>query len=84
MYSTINQLLGKKQDVILPDANSDYELANSILNYFTEKIENIRATFQTMPQPSNHNGMMNNLLSTFEIITNDVIQQTVLSYSIKC
>ena len=84
MYSTINQLLDKKQDVILPDANSDYELANSFLNYFTENIDKIGATFQTMPQPSKHNGMMNNLLSTFEITTNDEIQQTVLSYSVKC
>ena len=39
LYSTINKLLDNEKEVILPDAKSDAELANSFLNYFTEKIE---------------------------------------------
>ena len=46
LYSTINKLLDNGKQIILPDAKSDAELANSFLNYFTEKIEKIRASFQ--------------------------------------
>ena len=45
LYSTINKLLDNETEVILPDAKSDGELANSFLSYFTEKIEKIRASF---------------------------------------
>ena len=52
LYSEINQLLDKKQAVLLLDAKSDEELANSFMNYFTEKIEKIRSTFQDEVQTS--------------------------------
>ena len=45
LHPTINKLLDKEQEEILPDAESDEALANSFLPYFTEKIEKIRSNF---------------------------------------
>ena len=38
---TINLLLDKKQDIVLPDTKPRKELANSFMSYFTENIEKI-------------------------------------------
>ena len=56
LYSVVNKLLDKKQDVVLPDSKSDKELADSFVNYFSDKISNIRAKFKDnvdICQPSN-------------------------------
>ena len=44
LYSTIKQLLDKKQDAVLPDSQSDADVANLFLNYFIEKIEKISSS----------------------------------------
>ena len=45
LYSVINKLLDKKQENILPDTKNDLELADSFINYFTNKIDKIRSWF---------------------------------------
>ena len=85
LYSTINKLLDNEKEVILPDAKSNAELANSFLIYFTEKIEKIRSTFRNnshiettdIPPPVVK-------LSTFDSATEDEIRQIVLSFGVKC
>ena len=49
LYSGINKLLDNEQEQILPEADSNVELANRFLKFFTEKIEKISATFPTDP-----------------------------------
>ena len=87
LYFTINQLLDKNQDVILPDTNSENEMANSFMKHFTNKIEKIRDTFEKETQ-SNFNALQNadvsNKLLIFEAATSDEILQIVLSYGVKC
>ena len=85
MYATINQLPDKKQDVVLPEAKSDIELANSFLKYFTEKINKIRSTFQNSPElPTDNECKVNNKLSTFDYTTEDEIKQIVSTHGVKC
>jgi hypothetical protein len=92
LYSEINRLLDKKQELVLPDSKSDGELANSFINYFTEKIEKIRSTFpvdgvqssSSFVQSSSSFDGSTEKLSTFECVTNDEIRQIVLSYGVKC
>ena len=85
MYVTINQLLYKKQDVVLPKAKSDIELANLFPKYFTEKINKIRSTFQTSPElPADNKCKVNNKLSTFDYTTEDEIKQIVSTHGLKC
>ena len=85
LYSTINKLLDNDSEVILPDAKSDVELANSFQNYFTEKIEKIRATFT---QDSNIDAEdippVQAKLLTFENATMDEIRQIVSAFGVKC
>ena len=47
LFSSIKTLLDEENEEILPEATSDKELADRFVTYFTEKIEKIRATFQT-------------------------------------
>ena len=78
LYSVINKLLDKEQVVILPNVNSERELANSFMKYFIDKIEKIRATFEKTSQlnPSTFSSTyVNNKLSMFEAATLDEIKQ---------
>ena len=85
LFSGINKLLDNEQEEILPEAESDVELANRFLRYFTEKIEKIRATFPSntpdvdarMPPPRRK-------LVSFELATEDEIREIVAEYGTKC
>ena len=85
LFSSINKLLDNEQEEILPEADSNVELANRFLKYFTEKIEKIRATFPKdtpdldlrMPRPIGK-------LISFEPATEDEIREIVAEYGTKC
>ena len=82
MYSVVNQLLGKKQDIILPDCNDNKELANNFMNYFVEKIDKIRVNFQQetldVLLPDSNPTCINVKLTSFAPTTDDEIRQIVL------
>ena len=46
LYSVVNHLLDKKQDVVLPTASNDKELADGFATYFSEKITQLQAGFK--------------------------------------
>ena len=84
LHPTINKLLDTEQEEVLPEAESDVALANSFLQYFTEKIEKIRATFPKddpivveMPRPGGK-------LFEFEPTTEEEIRNIVMTYGVKC
>ena len=86
MFSAINQLLDLKQDILLPDSNDDKELVNAFMNYFEDKIAQIRSKFDTNLHSIDtvaHNNVINNL-TYFESTTTDEILQIVSSYGLKC
>ena len=86
LYSQINKLVDKKQESILPDSKSDGELANSFLDFFTEKIKKIRATFpekKTYFVISPSNSQISKL-SVFESVTQDELRKIVSSFGVKC
>ena len=72
----------KNQDVILPSRENDKELANSFLDYFTKKIENIRSQFPD--SPVNYSSYVGNKMSSFQCVTADEIYQLVVSFGVKC
>ena len=84
LFSSLNKLLDNEKEVVLPDAESDSALANSFLQYFTEKIEEIRSSFPThsdvdvdMPRPARK-------LFEFERTNEDEVRQIVLTFGTKC
>ena len=87
MYSVVNKLLDKKQDVVLPTAGSDKELADGFAKYFTEKITKLRAKFKvttnqiksTNPLPSHASR-----LSKFEPTSEEEILQILTTHRVKC
>ena len=84
LYSVTNKLLDKKQETILPETTNDLELADSFINYFTNKIDKIRSRFVMAPSDDTSIVVPNSQLSSFQRVTVDDIHQTVLSYGIKC
>ena len=85
LFSGINRLLDNEQEEILPESESNTELANRFLKYFTEKIEKIRSTFPTdapilnvkMPPPAGK-------LRSFRPATEEEIREIVVEYEMKC
>ena len=85
IISCTQQLLDKEQEEVLPEANSDEELANRFLKYFTEKSEKIRSTFPKgnvvetakMPAPRGK-------LTEFREASEEEIREVVKEYGVKC
>ena len=84
IYKEINRLLDKKQDVVLPDANSDKELADSFMEFFSEKIEKIRSTFPKIQTKTYTMKKTTAEFSQFKQVTSDEIQKCVMSFGVKC
>ncbi len=85
LFSVVNKLLDKNQEVTLPDANSDNELAESFMNYFINKIDIIRSKFPG--ESSNTISIVEaggNKLSVFEPASIGEIHQIILTHGIKC
>ena len=83
LFSVINKLLDKNQVVILPSGENDKELANSFLDYFTKKIENIRSQFPDSPTV-NYSSYVGNKMSSFQCVTADEIYQLLVFFGVKC
>ena len=85
LFSGINRLLDNEQEEILPESESDIELANRFLKYFTEKIDKIRSTFPKdapvinvkMTPPAGK-------LVSFRPATEEEIREIVDEYGTKC
>ena len=86
IYSVVNKLLDVKQDVILPNAKNDKELADGFVRFFAEKIVKLREKFKdveihkcslTLPL----NGPC---LAEFEKTTEEEIQKIVTTFGLKC
>lgn len=84
VYKAINKLLDKKQEVVLPEATSDKELANTFMNFFNEKIQKIRSAFPSVQKRTYNMLETNAVLSEFVPATNDEILKCVMSFGIKC
>ena len=88
LYPALNQLLDKKQDDVLPDRESDVDLANCFLPYFTDKIEKIRATFPVDNEFQAPNSIIpaevSSKLTDFDCVTEEEIKRIVLTCGVKC
>ena len=87
MYSVVNKLLDKKQDVVLPTASSDKELADGFANYFSEKITKLRAKFNVTKssiKSKNHLPSHAKRLTEFEPTTEEEILQIITTHGVKC
>ena len=85
MYSVVNKLLDKKQNVVLPEAKSDKELADSFVNYFSDKINKIREKFKVLVRRTPTTLPVNvTRLNEFERTTEEEIFYIVHTYGIKC
>lgn len=83
LFSVINKLLDKNQELILPSGDNDKQLANSFAVFFTKKIENIRSKFQDVSTLT-YSNYAGNKLTSFQCVTTDEIYQIVLSFGLKC
>ena len=85
LFSSINKLLDNEQEEVLPEADSDRELASRFLKYFTEKIEKIRQTF---PEDTTDINLRMSApagkLMVFEEATEEEIREIVVEYGTKC
>ena len=87
LYSTINQLLDKNQEIVLPDFTDEGEMANAFLQYFSEKIDKIRATFDDESDLGTNVHMsvqIDHKFSTFESVSEDDVHKIVMSFGVKC
>ena len=86
LYQITNQLMDAKEEKILPSASSDVELANTFMDFFSDKIEKLRKSV------SSNNFIDDNLertcstgiLNEFEPATVEEIRTIVKDYPLKC
>lgn len=88
MYSSIRQLLDRNKVTILPERKHDVDLANLFSEYFTQKIDKIRTSFDLNCNSFPNNNFVPcpvvNKLSHFIPATEDEVREIVISYGIKC
>ena len=84
MNSSINQLLDNEQEEVLPEAESNEELANRFLKYFTDKIEKIRSSFPKETPASGRMPPPTGKLTEFDLSTEEEIRVIVADYPVKC
>ena len=82
-YSNINFLLDSKKERTLPSGSSDIDIANSFLKFFNEKIDKIRAQFESIAATQRNFDDQSNSLYRFRPATIDEIKSIVSSYPIK-
>ena len=74
LFSVVNKLLDKKQEVFLPTSKSQKELADFFMQYILENISKIRSKFAGVNQTTEiveRNPSVIKCLSTFECATED-------------
>ena len=87
LYSVVNELIDNKKVAVLPNCNSEKELADNFLKFFQEKIEKIRASFTPATRtaaPDNNSYPDIVKLSEFEPATLEEVTEIAKSYRIKC
>ena len=86
LFNVVHTLMDKKQDSVLPTANSDSELANKFLYYFKDKISKIRKSFPAKVASLSSAPLSENikLLDVFEPATEDEIRAIIISYGVSC
>ena len=84
LYSVANNLIDNKKEVVLPKSASDKELANRFQVYFKEKVEKIRASFNTQPGTRKALNPHIDQLSAFRPTNVEEIKEIIKNYSIKC
>ncbi|KAK6165095.1 hypothetical protein SNE40_023654 [Patella caerulea] len=79
LFSTLNYLLGKPQDVVLP-RGSDSEVANNFGNYFIEKISKIRLELSpTGTDECLDRSYDGNTFASFHKVTESELKDIILS-----
>ena len=86
LFSTFNKLVDKGHDELLPDHQSEKELANRFAHFFVNKVKDIRSSFTLEEsnltlEPDSFSG---NLLCEFETVTVDKIKSLISDHGIKC
>ena len=84
MYTAINTFLDKTQERKLPTASSDEELANTMMKFFNDKIENIRSSFKESDIEIIKMPNSNGTLLDFGSVTEDEVTEIISSHGIKC
>ena len=84
LFSSLKTLLDNEHEEVLPEAESDEELANRFLKYFSDKIAKIRSTFPEERKQTPKMPLPGGKLSEFEPATEDEIRGIVKEYGIKC
>jgi hypothetical protein len=84
MYVTINGLLNKPRKV-LPDCDSNKDLANSFSDFFTEKVENIRAKVGShhSMQNAHDNATCSSSLNEFKLLTSADVEKIIMRFPSK-
>ncbi|KAK6175738.1 hypothetical protein SNE40_014131 [Patella caerulea] len=79
LFSTLNKLLGKSQDVILP-RGEESDVANKFCEYFTDKINKIRSAL--IPETDENqqvNTFQGKPFTSFKEVTEDELMKIILS-----
>ena len=86
LYQVVNNLTDSRKASVLPSAKSDEELANSFLDFFNQKIEQIRSKFPPQEAPRKNNRIPTgvNLLSRFAPITKEELRKIIVDHGLKC
>ena len=86
MYKVANELLYRKKDKSLPNADSEEDLANSFISFFADKIKNITVNFQNNSVPITKTGVPKdiNCLTHFKPITPKELRELIMSGNSKC
>ena len=90
LYNVTSDLLGRKQDNPLPPIGNTEELADSFLDFFTNKITNIRKELDNKHIPltadtTNHSAVPVKTIHTFNLLSEDEVCNIIkLSKSTTC
>ena len=78
LYRTVNKLLDRNQERVLPSSGSDKDLADSFATYFSEKISKIRAKFKVDKETKKKYTSKESIrLSKFEPTTEDELKEII-------
>ena len=84
LYNMFNRLVDNGSEVILPEHESDEELANRFSEYFQQKVTNIRDSFTPCNTVIESEQFSGAFLSTFEKTSVSELSSIVQDHGIKC
>ena len=83
LFSIVAELSDKKPKHVLPTSQSNIQLANDFLHYFTDKITKIRSAFSHTTSDFHNCEVPFDQLNTFQPATLDEINTIIKEYGIK-